>query len=162
MPARLTRAALACATLAGFGAIVTACGLSQDVGSAVTAPLAVLPATDVVVETNLQSASNAAAGSLGGVQVVSGPSTNYNTISEASNLGTTVLVGFNQLSNDCLGLIRISSPSSPVLGESQIGTYDFWVTGTTPAVCDAATFAATAAVPHGWPAADPGGTWPTP
>jgi hypothetical protein len=77
-------------------------------------------------------------------------------ISVSSGAGRpTVLAGFNPDSNDCLGVVEIASPGVAVLGESQTGTYDFWVTGTTSAACDAATYAATTSVPSGWPSGDP-------
>ncbi|MGH9171557.1 MAG: hypothetical protein ACRD0Z_11895 [Acidimicrobiales bacterium] len=138
-----------------------ACGLSS-VPQAVTAPLAVLPATDVVVEQNLQSvAESHGSGAVAVVGTVSGPSLNYHEVSESSSSGVLVLAGYNQLSGHCLGILRISAPVQPVLGESQPGTYDFWQLKGAASACDAASFASYAKVPQDWPAGDPTtGGWP--
>jgi len=150
---------------AGLGLVASACSLSSDASSAIQAPLNILPESDVVVETNLQTAQSAAqAGGLGGgaMATTSGPSTSYGVISARSGAGrASVYAGFNQLSDDCLGLMVLSTGSQPVLGETQPGTYYFWVLKTTPSVCDAATLAVTGSVPSGWPSGDPStSTWP--
>jgi hypothetical protein len=152
----------AVAVLAGFAVLVSACGVESAANNAVEAPLGVLKASDSVVETNLQLAETATDGMGSSVATTTGPSTSYRVISVSSGAGRpTVLVGFNQLSNDCLGLIEVGSPGQPVLGATQAGTYYFWLTSTAPADCSAARFAATPSVPTGWPAGDPTSSgWP--
>jgi len=142
-----------CAVIVGtLGLLVAACGLP----SAIEAPLRTLTMSDVVVETNLQSVATATDGIGSGVATTTGPSTTYHTVSVSSAAGhPTVLAGFNQLSNDCLGLVEITSPGFPVLGENQSGTFYFWVLGTTSPACDAASFAATTTAPSHWPTGDP-------
>jgi hypothetical protein len=141
----------------------SACGLESAANSAVQAPLGVLKASDTVVEANLQSAATVTDGLGSSVATTSGPSTGYKVISLSSGAGRpTVFAGFNNLSDDCLGLIEIASPGVSVLGESQTGTYYFWLTGTTRPQCDAGTFAAMTTVPSGWPAGDPTAAgWPS-
>lgn len=142
--------------LSGLAMLASACGVANELGSGVEAPLGALKASDSVVETNLQTAATVTDGLGSSVATTSGPSTSYRVVSVSSGSGRpTVFAGFNQLSNDCLGIIQIASPGVEVLGETQPGSYDFWVTGTTSSECDAATFAATTAVPAGWPAGDP-------
>lgn len=149
----VARAVLA---LSGLAMLASACGVANELGSGVEAPLGALKASDSVVETNLQTAATVTDGLGSSVATTSGPSTSYRVVSVSSGSGRpTVFAGFNQLSNDCLGIIQIASPGVEVLGETQPGSYDFWVTGTTSSECDAATFAATTAVPAGWPAGDP-------
>jgi hypothetical protein len=152
----------AATVVASLGLLASACGLENDASNAAEAPLGALKATDVVVETNLQSLETPTGGIGSSVAQTAGPSTGPTVISVSSGAGRpTVLAGFNPDSNDCLGAIEITSPGIAVLGESQPGTYDFWVTGTTSAACDAATFAATTSVPSGWPSGDPTSSgWP--
>ncbi len=161
---RLLSSSVMALAMCGAGVSAAGCSTAHEAATAVTAPLSVLPDTDAVVETNLTTASEGAiAGGGLGVQTTSGPSTSYNVISESSSPQVVVLAGFNQLSDDCLGLVKISAASVPVLGESQPGSYDFWVKGTEAASCNAASFAATSSVPQGWPAGDPSSAgWPLP
>ena len=156
--------------LSGLVVLTSACGLANDVSTAATGPLLALKDSDTVVEQNLQTAltalqSGAPASPAGtGISTTSGPSTGYGVVSLSEGAGQpAVLAGFNQLSNDCLGLVYITSPGATVLGQSQPGTYYFWLAQTTSSACDAASFAATPAVPKGWPSGDPSGsTWPLP
>jgi len=148
-------------------ALIQGCSLSNDVGNGLQAPLNVLPESDVVVETNLSTAQTAAqAGGLTGssVATTSGPSTGYSVISVSSGPGRpAIYAGFNQLSNDCLGLMVVPAGSLPALGEGLAGTYYFWILKTTSAACDAATFARTPSLPSSWPKNDPSsGGWPKP
>lgn len=150
------------------GFLISSCGLASDAGSAVTAPLVGLKDTDTVVETNLKTLlTTVQVGepvSQGGIATTSGPSTGAGVVSESGSSGqAVVLAGFNTASNDCLGAIEITTAGSPVLGQSQPGTYYFWVVDTTSAGCDAASFAATPSVPSGWPSGDPSASgWPLP
>src|SRR5581483_11596864 len=109
---RQARRGLAVIVLTGATAsLASACGLSSA-GTAVTAPLVGLKDTDTVVETNLETA---ASGTVEGIGVTSGPSTGYTVISEFSSPQAKVYASFNQLSNDCLGLVKIVLPGVPVL-----------------------------------------------
>jgi hypothetical protein len=161
---RLGRAAAGVVLGATLGTLGGACGVANDASSAITGPLLALKDSDAVVENNLQSVlTTIEAGespSLAGIATTSGPSTGYGLVSVSSG-PPAVLAGFNQLSDDCLGLVYIATGASPVLGASQAGTYYFWITRTSSAACDAASFAATPSVPAGWPPGDPSGTgWP--
>lgn len=156
--------------LAGLVLLTSACGLANDASTAATGPLLALKDSDTVVEQNLQTAltslqSGAPSGqAVTGIATTSGPSTGYGVVSISNPAGQpAVLAGFNQLSDDCLGLVYITTPGATVLGQSQAGTYYFWLTQTTSSACDAASFAATPAAPKGWPSGDPSGsTWPLP
>jgi hypothetical protein len=153
---RVVRVALGMLALASFAVLAGACGLENDANTAAEAPLGALKATDVVLETNLQSVETPTDGMGSSVVQTAGPSTGPTVISLSSGTGRpTVLAGFNPDSSDCLGVVEITSPGVAVLGETQAATYDFWVTGTTSAACDAASFAAMTSVPAGWPSGDP-------
>jgi hypothetical protein len=156
---RAVRAALALSSLA---LLASACGVANDLGNTANGPLGVLKVSDTVVETNLQTAGAATDGIGSGVATTTGPSLSYHVVSVSSGAGRpTVLVGFNQLSGDCLGLVQMLPPGATVLGESQSGPYYFWSTGTTGPACDAASFAAMTTVPSGWAAGDPSSSgWP--
>lgn len=155
---------------AGVGLLAGACGLANDASSAVTGPLLALKASDTVVETNLQTVetalqSGAPATQAGtGIATTPGPSTGYGIVSVSTTAEQpVVLAGFNQLSDDCLGLIYVTTPGATVLGESQPGSYYFWIAQTSSSGCDAASFAATPAVPKSWPSGDPSASsWPIP
>jgi len=167
---QLARGATTACLLVGLGALAGACGLASDASNAATAPLVALKDSDTVVEQNLQTAETALQSGMPGTEggtgiaTTAGPSTGYGVVSLSDTSGQPiVLAGFNQLSNDCLGLVDISAPGATVLGQSQPGTYYFWMAGTSSADCDAASFAATSAVPKGWPSGDPSGSpWPVP
>ena len=156
--------------LATLCAVTAACGVSNALSTAATGPLLALKASDTVVETNLQTAvtalqSGAPANQAGtGITTTAGPSTSYNVLSVSSTAGqVTVLAGYNQLSRDCLGLVDVTGPGTTVLGQTQVGTYYFWIARSASSTCDAASFAATPAVPKGWPSGDPSPTgWPLP
>jgi hypothetical protein len=136
--------------------LASACSMTNDLGNPSNGPLGVLKVSDVVVETNLQSVATAADGITAGITTTSGPSLGYKEISVSSAAGhPTILAGYNNLSRDCLGMVEITTPGFPVLGETQPGTYDFWLLGTPASACDAASFSATTSVPTGWPAGDP-------
>ncbi|MFZ0173196.1 MAG: hypothetical protein WAL04_16060 [Acidimicrobiales bacterium] len=145
-----------------LGTLCSACGLENDVSSAATGPLLALKDSDTVVETNLTTVLTAVQSgepaSQGGIATTSGPSTSYGLISVSGSAGQPiVLAGFNQLSDDCLGLVYFgaSTPSgTSVLGQTQ-GTAYFWVLRTTASDCDAASFAATPSAPKSWPSGDP-------
>jgi hypothetical protein len=142
----------------GSGLFAAACGSVQQ---AVTAPLAALSATDVVVEQNLQTVQQYPSGGLTSVSLVSGPSLNYHQVSESRSTGLLVLASYNQLDRHCLGTVTITTGGSTVLGESSPGTYDFWQLHGTAAQCDAASFAVYPRVPPGWGSGDPASGWPT-
>ena len=153
------RACLAGLLFLALAAALSGCGASSALGSAVLAPLSVLPDTDVVFETNLQSAvssgiSNPA--SNGGGFLTSGPPTSPGVVSVASTTGVTVYTAFNPADRHCLGTF-VLTPGSPftVLGESAPGTYDFWFGPTTAVDCSASGFTSEAAVPSGWAPDDP-------
>jgi hypothetical protein len=145
--------------------LANACGAENALQQAASAPLNVLKATDVVVETNLQTirtevGTGVAAGqAVGGM--TNGPSTGAGVISVSQSTGETVLAGYDEDSRDCLGMLMVKTAGVPVLGESSPGTYYFWLTSTTSAACDAPRFAASSGVPAGWPAGDPSSSgWP--
>ncbi len=161
------RALATALVLAGAGLTATACSLSNDASNALQAPLNILPESDVVVETNLNTAvttSDTGGLSGSGVATTSGPSTSYGVISVSSGPGRpAIYAGFNQLSDDCLGMMVVPAGSLPALGEGLAGTYYFWILKTTSSACDAATFALTPSLPSGWPKNDPtSGGWPKP
>ena len=166
--ARFGRAGATALCLVALVALSSACGLANDASSAATGPLLALKDSDTVVETNLKTVVTALqtgeSASQSGIATTSGPSTGYGDVSVSDATGqATVLAGFNQLSKDCLGVVYITTAASSVLGQSQPGTYYFWVVNTTSPGCDAASFAATPSAPSGWPAGDPSGTgWPLP
>ena len=153
---------------------------AQSLQSDVLAPLSVLPATDVVLETNLQAASQVAQGDVAGgggfegfvssaasagtgVLVTTGAPSSPTEVSAgvASGNQALVLTAFNPLDKHCLGQVVIAGASSgPVLGESAPGVYDFWFNAPTPAPCTASAFAATSSVPTTWAHGDPATSWP--
>jgi hypothetical protein len=169
-------------TLVGLGAVtlvagLSSCGASAALSSAVLAPLSVLPDTDVVLETNLQSAAqgglagggipgiSAISGNGGsGVPEVSGPPTTVSEVSVFQGTGVTVYSAFNPADKHCLGTLVLASGSmATVLGESTPGSYDFWFGPTTSAACTASGFVSEATVPKGWAQGDPSGSgWPLP
>ena len=148
--------------LAATGVLTGACGLANDASSAITGPLLALKDSDTVVETNLTTVLQVLqAGepvSHAAIATTAGPSTSYSVISVSQSPGQpVVLAGFNQLSDDCLGLVYFGSSTAattPVLGQTS-GTAYFWLLRTSASACDAASFAATPAVPQGWPSGDP-------
>jgi nitrous oxide reductase len=154
--------------MASVGLLSAGCGLANDAQTAITGPLLALKDSDTVVEQNLQTVQTVVQSgepaSTSSIATTSGPSTGYGEISVSQAAGQpTVIAGFNQLSDDCLGLVFITTGGAAVLGQSQPGSYYFWVTGTTSAACDAASFAATPAAPSAWGAGDPSGSgWPLP
>jgi len=168
IPGRLGRILAASCLLVGLGLLGSSCGLADDVSTAITGPLLALKDSDTVVETNLKTILTAVqtgiSPSQAGLATTSGPSTSYGLVSVSDpSGGPLVLAGFNQLSDDCLGLVDITTASSAVLGQTQPGTYYFWVISTSPSGCDAASYAATPGAPSGWPAGDPSETgWPLP
>jgi hypothetical protein len=151
---------LACALLAA------GCSLVTDAGNAAIAPVGVIPATDVVVETNLQTALQlvqaygAEQGGLTGFTAsgwVPGASDAPGETSfDAPTAGAAVLAAYNNADRNCYGIVYIvSSSPTPVLGETGPGT-SFFVAPHAPAgSCSSATFATEIAPPSGWPAADP-------
>ncbi len=145
--------------------------LSNDVVN--NGPLSALPATDVAVETNLQTAlQQAQVSALGGqtpampAGAVSGPSSGPSVVSYAAPAaGMTVLAGYNDVSHDCLGIVSIAGSYSgpPVLGKSSSGTYDFTAANASASSCDSTVFASEPVPPPGWPSDDPSsGSWPVP
>ncbi|HEV8065140.1 MAG TPA: hypothetical protein VGP46_09920 [Acidimicrobiales bacterium] len=151
---------------AGLAWLTSACSVSGTT-SAITAPLAVLPATDVVVEQNLATVVQAhgttgvsGLGGVTGIGVVTGPSLNYDEVSEGGGTGVTVFASYNQLDGHCLGVLELSSTGVSVLGQSAPGTYDFWQVKGGSSLCDASSFAAYAGIPKDWPAGDPALSWP--
>jgi hypothetical protein len=156
---------------------VVAAGCTADVANGLGAPLQAIPKTDVVVETNIQSVQQAAQATLevsqsfagfgstgaGGTEVTSGPSTSAGQISYAVAPGDegVVLVGWNHTDQHCVGTVYIHQPlTSPVLGETAAGQYDFVAPAPTSAQCYAATFVATPGAPSGWPESPSATGWP--
>lgn len=174
-PPRAVRGALcALAGIAALAAAMSGCGASSALGSAVLAPLSALPETDVVMETNLQSAvqGGIAGGSISaissisgsGVPEVTGPPTSIGVVSVASTTFVSVYTAFNPADRHCLGTF-VLKPGSPtaVLGETTQGTYDFWFGPTTATSCAASLFTSESTVPSGWASGDPSSTgWPLP
>jgi hypothetical protein len=171
----VVRASLGGLVALGLVAALSGCGASAALGSAVLAPLSVLPDTDVVLETNLQAAvqgglvSEGISGISGNnganVPEVSGPPTSENVVSVASGTGgVSVYSAFNPIDKHCLGTLVIAAGSlAIVLGENTPGSYDFWFGPTTPTGCTASTLATEATVPKGWATGDPSSTgWPLP
>jgi hypothetical protein len=176
---RLTRS-LAVALVPAAMALAGGCSLANDAVSGITAPLGALPATDVVVETNLETdltllgsggglggaggglgvtglggAGGGAAGSGAPDGFVSGASTGPSVTSYAApQPGVVVIVAWNDLTHDCLGIARLGGTAA-VLGESTVGTYDFVARRTPQGGCVASSFADSPAKPASWPAGDP-------
>jgi hypothetical protein len=157
-----------------LSAALSGCGASTALGNAALAPLSALPLTDVVFETNLQSAvagGGAQVGmsgisgtaGLGGLPETSGAPSATGEVSVASTTGVAVYTAYNPVDKHCLGSLVLSPGSASVLGESTPGTYDFWFGPTTAVSCTASDFATEAAVPSGWASGDPSSTgWPGP
>jgi hypothetical protein len=161
--ARAVSAGSLVAVVAGSTLLSGGCSLANDATTAVTAPLTALPATDVVVETNLQTELQAAqaAAATGqapsGGSFVAGPSSGPSVTSVAApQPGAEVLVAYNNVTRDCLGILYLAAaPASAVLGESGAGTYYFTAPSTPSGACTASGFAALGTAPAGWPAGDP-------
>jgi hypothetical protein len=148
------------------------CSLANDAVSGVTAPVGALPASDVVVETNLKNAlasfeasAQFGVGATGrGSGPVNGPSTGPEVTSFASvGSGGAVLVAWNDADHHCLGILESPTTlAAPVIGETAAGTYYFVQTATPSSGCAASLFAATPVKPASWPAGDPSSaTWPS-
>lgn len=161
--ASLSAGALALAVAAG-GVLASGCSLLSDAATSATAPLTALPATDVVVETNLETSltvvrtgAATGAGLAGMPGFVAGASDNPSATSFARpSPAVTVLAAYNNVTRDCLGVAVLSAaPPAPVLGRTAAGSYYFVARSTPPGGCAASTFAADAAVPGGWPSGDP-------
>lgn len=170
-----TRLSLAGLLFVALAATLSGCGVSTALGNAALAPLSVLPYTDVVFETNLQSAAEVGGSQsgLGGVSSVAangggfmtgGAPTSPSQVSEARGTGVSVYTAFNPVDGHCLGIVVLAPGSAlPVLGESSPGSYDFWFGRTTATNCTASLFTTETAVPSGWAAGDPSSTgWPSP
>jgi hypothetical protein len=176
---RSFRAAGLAGAIAVAGFASGGCSLLSDAATSATAPLSALPATDVVVETNLETQLGSGLGlgsgaGLGGVTgvpggqlggglpfagapVVSGPSTGPTEISSTTiGAGSFLIVEYNNLTQDCLGILRLSgSIGAVVLGRSSPGTYYFVERSTPTGGCASSTFAGEPTVPKGWPGDDP-------
>jgi hypothetical protein len=160
------RWSLAGLALVAFAATLSSCGVSTTLGNAALAPLSALPDTDVVLETNLQSAVEGGvaqaglSGSIGNL-TTTGPPTSPSEVSVASATGVSVYTAFNPVDRHCLGTFVLASGApSVVLGETTPGTYDFWFGPTTAVDCTASEFTTEASVPSGWAAGDPSTSWP--
>lgn len=165
------RLALSCLALAALSAALAACGVSTALGNAALAPLSALPETDVVFETNLQSAVEGGQAQLGlsgisgggGVPETSGAPSSTGEVSVATTPGVSVYTAFNPVDRHCLGSLVLAAGSPTVLGESLPGTYDFWFGPTTAQGCTASVFTIEATVPSGWASGDPSSSgWPSP
>jgi len=169
------RVALASLGLFVLAAGLSACGASNALGSAVLAPLSVLPATDVVFETNLQSAREVATsdvgvsgisglGNNGGGFTTDGAPSSPGLVSIASTTGLSVYSAFNPADRHCLGSFVIAPGATvTVLGQSSPGTYDFWFGPTTANDCTASIFTTETTVPSRWVSGDPSASgWPGP
>jgi hypothetical protein len=160
---RSRRALRQCLLVAGLGMLSAGCGLASDAQTAITGPLLALKDSDTVVEQNLQTLQtvlqSGEPASASSIATTPGPSTGYGEISVSQAAGQpTVIAGWNQLSDDCLGMVIITTGGAAVLGQSQPGTYYFWVIHTTSPACDAGSFAATPAAPSAWGTGDPSGS----
>lgn len=171
------RAVFAAACLAACASSLSGC--TTQVANDLDAPLQAIGATDVVVETNVQSAMQAAeshlqtAGSLtgfgagdgGGVTLTAGPSPSDGDLSYAvtSGGGGIVIVGWNKADEHCIGAVWIGADTTaPVLGETGPNQqYDFVAPAASSSSCDASSFAGTTAAPSGWPE-DPSSGWKLP
>ena len=161
------RSSLAALALVGLAAALSGCGASTALGNAVLAPLSVLPDTDVVLETNLQSAvegglvQTGLSGSSGGLTTTGAP-TSPGVVSVASATGVSVYTAFNPADRHCLGTFVLApGAASAVLGETTPGTYDFWFGPTTAVDCTASVFTTEATLPSGWATGDPATSWPS-
>jgi hypothetical protein len=160
-----TRARLA----AGAGAVaLLAGGCTSSVQNALDAPIQAIPKTDVVVETNLQGAIQAAqtalevsgsfssfgSSSAGSIDMTAGASGSPGQISYAVIAGGDgiVLVGWNRADQHCVGALYVHSAlATPVLGESAPGQYYFIAPASSSSACSATSFATMASAPGGWP-----------
>jgi hypothetical protein len=156
----IAAAALVCASFAA------GCSLVTDAGNAAIAPVGVIPATDVVIQTNLETdleqvqAYGAGEGTLAGFTAsgwVAGPSTTPGETSfDIPTAAAAVMAVYNNADRNCYGIVYIvSSPPTPVLGESGPGTSFFVDPHAPPGTCSSASFVSEMAPPPGWPAADP-------
>ena len=160
------RSRLAVLALVAFAGALSSCGVSTSLGNAALAPLSALPDTDVVLETNLQSAVEGGiaqagiSGSSGGL-TTTGPPTSPSVVSVASTTAVSVYTAFNPADRHCLGTF-VLAPGAPfaVLGETTSGRYDFWFGPTTTVDCTASVFTTETTVPSGWAAGDPSTNWP--
>lgn len=163
-------------TAALLGVLLCSSACVSDVSNAVDAPINVIPDTDVAVETNIQSATQAAqtrleaggsfsgftAGQGGGTDMTSGPSTAPGQVSYAIIGGGQgiVLAAWNHADQHCIGSVYIHTAMAlTVLGVAAPGTYDFIAPAPSSSNCDAATFAATSPAPSGWPWAPSASGW---
>ena len=165
-----------CLGLLAAGAMAAAlggCGVSTALGNDVLAPISALPETDVVFETNLQSAVEAGRAQVGvagistissgaGVPETSGAPASTGEVSVANGTGVAVYTVYNPVDQHCLGTVVLSPGAPSVLGESLPGDYDFWFGPTTAQACTASVFTTEATVPSGWASGDPATRWPSP
>jgi hypothetical protein len=164
------RTGLAGLLLAALVASLSGCGVSSALGSAVMAPLTALPGTDVILDTNLQSAMQGgvtqaglsgisdATGNGGGSTTARAPTTPQE-VSVADETGVSMYTSFNPVDDHCLGLFVIRPGLvSPVLGESTTGKYYFWFGPTKVVDCTASNFTAEPTAPSGWAPGDPSST----
>jgi hypothetical protein len=163
----VARSGLVVLLLGGLAGGLSACGASTSLGNAFLAPLSALSATDVVLETNLQSAVEGGIaqagipGSSGGL-TTTGPPSSPGVVSVASANGVSLYTAFNPADRHCLGTFVLAAGAPfAVLGQSAPGTYDFWFGPTTAAHCTASIFATESQVPSGWAAGDPSTSWPS-
>ena len=136
-----------------------------------------IPRTDVIIETNIESALQAAQAELavsgsftgfgpasaGGTDVTAGPSTAAGQLSYAATTGGTgiVVAGWNHADQHCVGTVYLTRElPSPVLGLSSARQYDFVAPAPTALSCDATTFAASPATPLNWPELPSASGWP--
>lgn len=172
---RWTAGVLAATALAATVLSTAGCS-TQTAANDFGAPINAIPATDVVVETNIQAAAQAAqtqlesggsfsgfgAASSGGVVLTTGASSTPSQISYAvvSNGSGVVFAGYNGADNHCIGQVYVSSTlSAPVLGTANAGQYDFIAPSPSSSDCDAASLAAQVGAPSGWPVEPSSGGW---
>lgn len=166
--------------LAIAGLLASGCGAGQAVESVINTK----NATDVVVQENLQVASELAQtllqtatsytgfgssdSSTSTLKLTSGSSTGPSVVSYLvpgwSNGQALVLAAYNTASENCYGIIDIGSPiMRPILGEQDAGTYDFTYPHVVSAGCNAGIVSEYPTPPPGWPVGDPAGSgWPKP
>ncbi len=166
------------AVLATVGlAMATASGCSSSVANGLDAPIKAIPATDVVIETNIQAVEQATQATLettgsfvdfntadaGGTAVTTGPSPgpadiSYALVGAGSGI---ILAGWNHADRHCIGVLYVHQAlSTPVLGESNAGTYDFVAPASSSAACSAVALAASSGAPSAWPESPSSSGWP--
>ncbi len=170
----VARALFLCALAVGAAAGASGCGAQAVIHT--------IGATDVVVQTNVTVASESAqtyyveTNSYVGFGTTFKPDSGVNlTVDRSSGPSSVsyyippndkgqalVLAAYNRATRNCYGIVQIASGlETPVLGESDGGTYQFANPHVTSAGCSAASIGEHDSPRHGWPAGDPTSSgWP--